>query len=240
MSSTACGSMTAVFLATMPGRPACIAVIAALALAFASCSSSPGSPTVATNPTTTTTAAGTTPPSTATSTTAAGTQEVRFDPFSAQGTLLPTEQVTVRVSGTCVTPGVAGTSSYRCFAQPDSDDLRPLLRPARRHQRGRRVHRRPRRPRGGRIRYRCPARCPSGSAGDAPVGHAAGQRAGLHPRGGGMGRARPLRLSHSRRDQLGRRLPRPAAGGPVVEPACQAQERATSAFSAARVVKVWT
>jgi hypothetical protein len=40
-------------------------------------------------------------------------------------------QVTSTVAGTCVSPGVAGTSSYRCFAQPHAAIDDPCFAPPR-------------------------------------------------------------------------------------------------------------
>jgi len=105
-------------------------MLALVALTLSACSNSPGAPTESTRSTSTSGAAATTAPSAATSTTAVGTQQVRFDPYSAGGTLLPTEQVVATVSGTCVAPGVAGTTSYRCFAQPHSNIYDPCFAPA--------------------------------------------------------------------------------------------------------------
>ena len=59
----------------------------------------------------------------------ATTQEVVFSPYTAQGTMLGSMHVTQTVSGTCVSPGVAGTSSYRCFAQPGSTAYDPCFAP---------------------------------------------------------------------------------------------------------------
>jgi hypothetical protein len=56
-------------------------------------------------------------------------QEVVFTPYSPQGTVLATIDVTRAVTGTCVSPGVAGTSSYRCFAQPGSTVYDPCFAP---------------------------------------------------------------------------------------------------------------
>ncbi len=64
-----------------------------------------------------------TAPSTSTS------QEVVFTPYSPQGTVLATIDVTQTVTGTCVSPGVAGASSYRCFAQPGSTVYDPCFAP---------------------------------------------------------------------------------------------------------------
>ncbi len=66
------------------------------------------------------------PATTTTSTTSlpqpAGTRVLTFEPFSVQGTVLSTLRVTATVSGHCLTGGVAGNSSYRCFAGNDIYD----------------------------------------------------------------------------------------------------------------------
>ncbi len=113
---------------TVTRRFATGAALVLLALALSACSSSPG-PHAGVSSTTTTGARTTT--SAGTSTTAAGTQEVGFDPYSAQGTILPSVQVTQKVSGTCISPGVAGTTSYRCFSQPGSRIYDPCFAPPR-------------------------------------------------------------------------------------------------------------
>ena len=41
----------------------------------------------------------------------------------------PTMHVTQTVTGTCVSPGVAGSSSYRCFAQPGTTAYDPCFAP---------------------------------------------------------------------------------------------------------------
>ena len=68
-----------------------------------------------------------TSPSTAGGT--ATTHEAVFSPYSSQGTVLATIAITQTVTGTCVSPGVAGTSSYRCFAQPGSTVYDPCFAP---------------------------------------------------------------------------------------------------------------
>ncbi len=60
---------------------------------------------------------------------AATTREVVFTPYSSQGTVLATIEITQTVTGTCVSPGVAGASSYRCFAQPGSTVYDPCFAP---------------------------------------------------------------------------------------------------------------
>jgi hypothetical protein len=225
---------------TMPGRPACFAAIALLALAVSSCSSSPGSPTVGTNSTTTSSTAGATQPSTATSTTAPGTQEVRFDPFSAQGTLLPTEQVTVRVSGTCVAPGVAGSSSYRCFAQPGSAIYDPCFAPPGATSGAVECVADPVAPEVVELHAGALPQGPPGAPATRPwaMQLANGQVCILVAAAwGGLGPfACPTPGATGSAADC--HIPRPA--DPWWSTACQAQESATSAFSADRVVKVWT
>jgi hypothetical protein len=229
-----------VLLCTVARRPACFAAIAALALALSSCSSSPGSPTVAKTSTTTTIAANTTKPSTVTSTTAAGTQAVRFDPFSAQGTLLPTEQVTVRVSGTCVAPGVAGTTSYRCFAQPGSAIYDPCFAPPGVTSGTIECIADPAAPEVVEFDAGALPQAPPGAPATRPwaMQLANGQVCILVAAAwGGLG---PFACPTpgATRSVADCRLPQPAT--PWWSTACQAQESATSAFSPARVVKVWT
>ncbi len=106
-----------------------VAAVVLVALALSACGSpSPsargaGSSTTGASHRTTTTQGGNAP-------TGRGTQEVAFDPYTAQGTVRATLQVTQTVSGTCVSPGVAGATSYRCFAQPDSSIYDPCFAPA--------------------------------------------------------------------------------------------------------------
>ncbi|HXZ62626.1 MAG TPA: hypothetical protein VEG62_07785, partial [Acidimicrobiales bacterium] len=105
-------------------------VLAALGLAACSSTSTPAPRGAATSSTTarpTTTTTRTTSPSSTSTTT--GTQEVAYDPYTAQGTANPTLQVTQTVSGTCVGAGVAGATSYRCFAQPDNEVYDPCFAP---------------------------------------------------------------------------------------------------------------
>ena len=110
-------------------RTTLVAAVVLVALALSACSSpSPaargaGSSTTGVSHRTTTTKGGNTP-------TGHGTQEVGFDPYTAQGTVRATLQVTHTVSGTCVSPGVAGATSYRCFAQPGSSIYDPCFAPA--------------------------------------------------------------------------------------------------------------
>jgi len=44
------------------------------------------------------------------------TLQVFYDPYSPGGAVLPTLRVTTTVSGSCQASGVAGNSSFRCFA----------------------------------------------------------------------------------------------------------------------------
>jgi len=195
---------------------------------------------VGTNPTTTTTAAGTTPSPTATSTTGAGTQEVRFDPFSAQGTLLPTEQVTVRVSGTCVAPGVAGMTSYRCFAQPHSTIYDPCFAPPHATSGAIECIADPSTPEAVEFDTGALPAAPPGAPATRPwaVQLANGQVCLLVAAAwGGLGPfACPTPGATSSVADC--HVPQPAT--PWWSTACQAQESAASAFSLVRVVKVWT
>jgi hypothetical protein len=59
-----------------------------------------------------------------------GTRQFTFDPYGTDGKIVPTLTVTHTLSGTCVTPGVAGTSSFRCFAQPGSTVYDPCFAPS--------------------------------------------------------------------------------------------------------------
>jgi hypothetical protein len=115
----------------------------ALALALAACGSS-GTPsahdsgTDATHRTSTSGTGGastTSIPSTsttlATTTTApaSAAQDITFSPFTAQGGIAPGLQVTQEVSGHCTSPGVAGSASYRCIAEPGNVPYDPCFAP---------------------------------------------------------------------------------------------------------------
>jgi len=175
-----------------------------------------------------------------TSTAATGTQEVRFDPYSTQGTLLPSEQVTQKVSGACVAPGVAGTTSYRCFAQPRSTVYDPCFAP-------------PHAASG-------PLECVADPSAPEAVEFDAGALPAA-PFGAPATRPWAMELSNGQVcilvsaawGELGPfACPTPAATSSVADchvprravpwwsTACQAQESASSAFSAVRVVKIWT
>jgi hypothetical protein len=80
-------------------------------LALTACGSSP----------TTTPPASTRPPSTTSS--AAVTRQLTYQPFSAQGTIDPKLRVSKTVNGTCQAAGVAGNSSYRCFARASGNNI---------------------------------------------------------------------------------------------------------------------
>ncbi len=67
--------------------------------------------------------------STTTASATTGTREETFAPYGADGKVVPTLTVTHTVSGTCVAPGVAGASSYRCTAQPGSSVYDPCFAP---------------------------------------------------------------------------------------------------------------
>jgi len=180
---------------------------------------------------TTTTAARTTT-SAGTSTTAAGTQEVGFDPYSAQRTILPSVQVAQKVSGTCVSPGVAGTTSYRCVAQPSSRIYDPCFAP----------------PRATSGPLECFADPTSTDAVEFDIG---ALRAA--PSGAPATRPWAMQLSDGQVCGLGPfACPIPAATSSLADchvpeeavpwwsASCQPQETATSPFTAVRVAKFWT
>jgi hypothetical protein len=79
------------------------------------------SPSTSTS-TSTTTATTTTAP-------AAASQDITFSPFTAQGGVAPGLQVTQEVSGHCTSPGVAGSASYRCMAEPGDVSYDPCFAP---------------------------------------------------------------------------------------------------------------
>lgn len=91
------------------------------ALALAACGGPAAHPAATTS---TTTIAGA-----STSTTLAGTQQIRFDPYTSGGTAVAGLHVTQTVTGTCVAAGVAGNSSFRCFAQPSAVVYDPCFVP---------------------------------------------------------------------------------------------------------------
>jgi hypothetical protein len=119
-------------------RLASLVATALVAVALAACGSS-GTPSAhqsgagATNRTSTSTAAGASTTqsavrSTTTTTTApASPDDVTFSPFTAQGGVAPGLQVTQAVSGHCTSPGVAGSASYRCIAEPGAVPYDPCF-----------------------------------------------------------------------------------------------------------------
>jgi hypothetical protein len=117
-------------------RLAPLAAAALVAVALAACGSS-GTPSPhqsgagATHRTTTSTTAGrsTTSVSSTTTTTAPASQVMTFSPFTAQGTLAQGLEVIQQVSGHCTSPGVAGSISYRCIAQPGDVPYDPCFAP---------------------------------------------------------------------------------------------------------------
>ncbi len=108
-----------------------LAFVLVAGVGLAACSSTPtppggaGSSTTGVHRTTTSTSSA---PGSA-STTAPGTQEVSYDPYTAQGSADPSLHVTQKVTGTCVGSGVAGATSYRCFAQPGGAIYDPCFAP---------------------------------------------------------------------------------------------------------------
>ena len=154
--------------------------------------------------------------------------------------MLPTEQVTVRVSGTCVAPGVAGSSSYRCFAQPGSAIYDPCFAPPGATS--------------GTIECIADPVAPevvelhAGALPQAPPGAPA-----TRPWAMQLSNGQVCILVAAAWGGLGPfACPTPGATGSVADchiprpadpwwsTACQAQESAASAFTADRVVKVWT
>ena len=113
-----------------------LAAVALAAVALAACGSS-GSPSphgsgaAAAHRTTTSTAEAhstTAAPST-TTTTGPALTDLTFSPFTAQGSLAQGLQVTQQVTGHCSNPGVAGSASYRCIAEPGDVPYDPCFAP---------------------------------------------------------------------------------------------------------------
>jgi len=227
-----------VFAHTVTRRRAACAALVLVALALSACSSSPSPHTSVTSSTTTTVARTTT--SAGTSTTAAGTQEVGFDPYSAEGTILPSVQVTQKVSGTCVSPGVAGTTSYRCFAQPSSRIYDPCFAP----------------PRATSGPLECFADPTSADAVEFDIGALPAAPSGApatRPWAMQLSDGQVCVLVNAAWGGLGPfACPIPAATSSLVDchapeeavpwwsASCQPQETTTSPFAAVRVAKVWT
>ena len=80
---------------------------------------------------TTTTAAGrgTTTTTASSTTTTTAPKDVTFYPFTALGGVAQGLQVTQEVSGRCTSPGVAGSASYRCLAEPSDVRYDPCFAP---------------------------------------------------------------------------------------------------------------
>jgi hypothetical protein len=128
--------MRGVFMNSPLRRLAPLAASVLVAVALAACgSSSAPSPqqggSTATQRTTTSTTAGaaTTSASSTTTTTAPASQEITFSPFTAQGGIASGLQVTQQVSGHCTSPGVAGSTSYRCIGEPGDVPYDPCFAP---------------------------------------------------------------------------------------------------------------
>lgn len=62
-----------------------------------------------------------------TATTAPLPQESSFSPYTPQGAVSQGLHVVQKVSGQCTSPGVAGTTSYRCTAQPGAMTYDPCF-----------------------------------------------------------------------------------------------------------------
>ena len=111
---------------------ACAVVAVALAACGGSDTPSPHqSGSGATQRTTTSTTASntTTSASPATTTTSPSSPDLTFSPFTAQGGVAPGLQVTQQVAGHCTSPGVAGSASYRCTAEPGDVPYDPCFAP---------------------------------------------------------------------------------------------------------------
>jgi hypothetical protein len=114
-------------------RLAPLAAAALAAVALSACGAGTPSPrqnnAAATHPTTTTTTGPTTSSSPAPTTAAPVSPEVTFSPFTAQGGLAPGLAVAQQVSGHCTNPGVAGSASYHCIAEPGDIPYDPCFAP---------------------------------------------------------------------------------------------------------------
>jgi hypothetical protein len=131
MAVPACGTVS---VPSLLRRLAPLAAAALAAVALSACGAGTPSPrqsgSAATHRTTTTTSSpATTTSSPATTTTAPVAQEVTFSPFTAQGSLAPGLQVAQQVSGHCTNPGVAGSASYHCVAEPGDIPYDPCFAP---------------------------------------------------------------------------------------------------------------
>lgn len=118
---------------SLPRRLAPLAAAAVVAVALAACGSS-GSPSAnqgsahaGSASTTTSTGHGTTTTVAGATSTTAPPRDQAFSPFTADGNVAQGLQVTQQVSGTCSGPGVAGSSSYRCTAEPGNAHYDPCF-----------------------------------------------------------------------------------------------------------------
>jgi hypothetical protein len=102
-------------------RPTAIVAVAAIVLVLAACGG--------TAPEATGRDRGGSHVVSAPSTATPGTHTTDFDPYAANGTPLASIHVAQTLTGTCVSPGVAGATSYRCFAQPSSTVYDPCFAP---------------------------------------------------------------------------------------------------------------
>jgi hypothetical protein len=110
-----------------------LAAVTLMAVALAACGSPPrhGSGAAAAQRTTSSTAEAhsATSASSTTTTTAPASTDLTFSPFTAQGSLAQGLQVTQQVSGRCTSPGVAGSVSYGCVAEPGDVPYDPCFAP---------------------------------------------------------------------------------------------------------------
>jgi hypothetical protein len=92
-----------------------VLAIGTAALVATGCGAATSTTATVAAPTSTTTATNTPPAG-------GGTRQVTYEPFTARGTIDPSLRVTAVMNATCVSGGVAGTSSYRCLAQSSVHD----------------------------------------------------------------------------------------------------------------------
>lgn len=167
-----------------------------------------------------------------------GTRQVVFAPFTASGAVAHGFRVSSTVQGHCVTGGVAGSTSYRCFAGNEIDDpcfarpkstTGPLL-----------CSSNPSRPSLVRLEVTGPLPTPS-SGGPRTRPWAMQLRDGqvcvlVDAAWGGLG---PFQCHASPKEPFADcHVPR--RGTPTWETACQVDETASSPFTTERVVTLWT
>ncbi len=158
--------------------------------------------------------------------------------------MLPTMHVTQTVTGTCVSPGVAGSSSYRCFAQPGSTAYDPCFAPP--HARSGPVVCVADPSETQAVSFNVgilPAKAPSApltqpwamqlADGQTCIFVAAAWGAGLGP----FACPTPAGTGTSEADC---HAPRQSGGANGFEAACQTSEASASRFGPVQVVKVWT